>query len=237
MTAATELERIVAATASAAAAAGLPEPVRPWVPPLEPIVPLAGVAPHAGAADDLSAVAAVGVVDEPALQRRRPLEVDLEGDGSVLVYGTSGSGKTTFLRTLALTLAERSSPAELHIYGLDFATRGLLALEQLPHTGAVVAGEDEERVARLFTMLRRALERRKQLFARHGVFTLSEYRRLGKGEPIARIVVLLDGYAAFAAAFERVNLGELVDALPRLVADGRPLGVHFAVTPDSYSPG
>jgi S-DNA-T family DNA segregation ATPase FtsK/SpoIIIE len=172
------------------------------------------------------------VLDEPALQRQRPLALDLETDGSVLVYGTSGSGKTTFLRTLALSLAGRSSPNELQLYGLDFATRGLVALEQLPHTGAVVAGEDEERVARLFTMLRRTLERRKQLFAQHGVFTLSEYRRVDDATPEARIVVLLDGYAGFTAAFERVNLGELVDTLPRLVGDGRPLGVHFAITAD-----
>jgi S-DNA-T family DNA segregation ATPase FtsK/SpoIIIE len=96
----------------------------------------------------------------------------------------------------------------------------------------VVGGEDEERVERLFAQLRRTLERRKLLLAQAGVFTLSEYRRLPDSEPLPRIVVLLDGYAGFAAAFERVNLGALIDALPRLVADGRPLGVHFAISAD-----
>jgi S-DNA-T family DNA segregation ATPase FtsK/SpoIIIE len=72
------------------------------------------------------------------------------------------------------------------------------------------------------------VERRKQRFAQARVFALSDYR----DQPLPRIVVLLDGYAGFAAAFERVNLGELVDLLPRLVADGRPLGVHFAITAD-----
>ena len=106
-----------------------------------------------------------------------------------------------------------------------------MPLEELPHCGSVVPGEDEERVARLFAFLRRTFERRKRLFAERGVFSLGEYRRLG-AEPLPRIVVLLDGYAGFAAAFERVNLGELVDALPRLVGEGRPLGVHFVVTAD-----
>jgi S-DNA-T family DNA segregation ATPase FtsK/SpoIIIE len=42
--------------------------------------------------------------------------------------------------------------------------------------------------------------------------------------------VLLDGYEGFRAAYERMSFGELVDALPRLIADGRSLGVHVVVT-------
>ncbi len=224
-----DLARLVSSAVEAAADAQLPAPVRPWLPPLEPVLPLAEV-PRAEGGDPTAAVA-VGVIDEPALQRRRPLLVDFETDGSVLVYGASGAGKTTFLRTTAFALARAAPPEELHFYGLDFATRGLLALEELPHCGAVIAGEDEERVTRLFGMLRRTLERRKQLFAQSGVFTLSEYRRKD-GEPLPRILVLLDGYAGFVSAFERVNLGALVETLPRLVGDGRPLGVHFAITAD-----
>jgi S-DNA-T family DNA segregation ATPase FtsK/SpoIIIE len=222
-----DLTRLVEAAVDAAARRGLEPPPPPWLPPLEPVVALADL--DQPAADT---AVAIGVVDEPQRQRQRPLALDLEQEGSLLVYGASGSGKTTLLRTLALALASRSSPDELHLYGLDFATRGLTPLAALPHTGAVIGGEDEERTERLFAYLRRTLERRKHLFADAGVFTLSDYRTRARGEPLARVVVLLDGYAGFAAAFERVNLGELVDALPRLVADGRPLGVHFAVAAD-----
>jgi S-DNA-T family DNA segregation ATPase FtsK/SpoIIIE len=223
----TDLARLVDAAQEAAARSGIEQPPSPWLPPLEPVLPLRRLAPP-----DDAGVAALGLVDEPQRQLQRQLIVDLEQEGSLLVYGASGAGKTTFLRTLALSLAERASPDELHLYGLDFATRGLVPLAALPHTGAVVSGEDEERVERLFALLRRSLERRKLLLAQAGVFTLSEYRRLPDTEPLPRIVVLLDGYAGFAAAFERVNLGALVDTLPRLVADGRPLGVHFAISAD-----
>jgi S-DNA-T family DNA segregation ATPase FtsK/SpoIIIE len=144
------------------------------------------------------------------------------------VYGAGGAGKTALLRTLAAALARDASPEELHVYGLDFATRGLAPLVALPHVAAVVGGDDEERVERVFSLLRTTIERRKALFAQAGVFSLSDYR----SETLPRIVVLLDGYAGFASAFERVNLGELIDMLPRLVADGRPLGVHFAITAD-----
>jgi S-DNA-T family DNA segregation ATPase FtsK/SpoIIIE len=225
----TDLKRLVAAAAGAAEAQALPRQPSPWLPALEPVVTLESLPEPDG---DSTRAAVVGLLDEPAHQRQLPFTIDLESEGSVLVYGATGSGKTTFLRTLALSLARRVTPDDLNVYGLDFATRGLQVLEALPHTGSVIAGEDEERTARLFSMLRTAMERRKVLFAQHGAFTLSEYRRAARGEPLPRILVLLDNYAGFAAAFERVNLGELVDALPRLVGDGRPLGVHFAISAD-----
>ena len=226
----TELSALVDACVEAAGRLGLERPRAPWLPPLEPIVPLASLPRPEGG--DPSAVAVLGLLDEPGEQRQRPWSVDLEAEGSLLVYGASGSGKTALLRALAVSLAERASPTELHLYGLDFATRGLHALEALPHCGSVIGGDDEERTARLFARLRAELERRKLLLARRGVFSLSEYRAAPDAEPLPRILVLLDGYAGFAAAFERVNLGELVDALPRLVGDGRPLGLHFAITAD-----
>src|SRR6266540_3533363 len=224
----TDLRGLVAAASTAAEERGLERPRSPWLPALVPVVTLEGLP----AAAQPGREAVLGLKDDPARQRQEPLVLDLEAEGSMLVYGTSGSGKTTFLRTLALTLVADASPDELQLYGLDFATRGLKMLEALPHCGSVVTDEDEERTARLFAVLRSTLEQRKRLFAERGVFNLSEYARVAPGEAPPRIVVLLDGYSGFAAAFERVNLGELVEALPRLVGEGRPLGVHFAITAD-----
>jgi S-DNA-T family DNA segregation ATPase FtsK/SpoIIIE len=220
----TDLARLVDATKAAAEARSLSRPRSPWLDPLPTTLALAAAPPEPGAIS-------VGLIDEPSRQLQRPLALDLDSDGSVLVYGASGSGKTAFLRTLAVALAQRSSPAELHVYGLDFATRGLTPLAELPHVGAIVGGEDSERVERVFALVRKALERRKALFARAGVFSLPEYNATAE-TPEPRLLVLLDGYAGFAQAFERVNLGQLIDVLPRLVADGRPLGVHFAITAD-----
>ena len=171
----------------------------------------------------------LGLVDEPALQRQRVLRFDPEQEGSLLVYGTSGSGKTTLLRTLAVSLARGSTPDELHVYGLDFATRGLDPLQSLPHSGGVIPGEDEERVTRLFSFLQKTIAERKDLLGRGGASTVSQLRERDPAVRLPRLLVLLDGYAAFVAAYDRMNAGELVESLPRLVSDGRPLGVHFAI--------
>ena len=224
----TDLQLLVAATAAAAERLTIEWPSSPWLPPLPPLVALESLAEP----EEPRREAVVGVVDEPAAQRQDVFRLDLETEGSLLVYGASGAGKTAFLRTLALSLARGCGPDDLQLFGLDFATRGLTTLNQLPHCGSVISGEDEERTARLFAFLRATLERRRALFAEHGVFTLSELHRRGAAEPTPRIVVLLDNYSGFVAAFERVNLGELVETLPRLVGDGRPLGVHFAIAAD-----
>jgi S-DNA-T family DNA segregation ATPase FtsK/SpoIIIE len=219
-----DLARLVAAVSAAAEERKLERPRSPWLPPLESVIPLETLPAPARAGRE----AVLGLVDDPFRQRQEPFRLDLEAEGSLLVYGTSGSGKTAFLRTLALSLAQDVSPDELQIYALDFATRGLKVLDALPHCGSVITDDDEERTARLFAVLRATLARRKALFAERGVFTLSELH----DEAPPRVVVLLDGYPGFAAAFERVNLGELVEALPRLVGEGRPLGVHFAISAD-----
>lgn len=224
----TDLARIVDTCRAAAELAESPPPHRPWLEPLANVIPL----------DEAEKLAApteegvlVGMIDEPELQNQRPLALDLDTDGSILVFGTGGSGKTTLLRTIAASLAQSESPAGTRIYGLDFASRGLATLEVLPHCGSAVSGEDVERVERVFSMLVKTLAARRLSFAGSGAASLAEYRKL-TGVSEARIVVLFDGYGGFATAFERINQGELVDALPRLVADGRSFGIHFIITAD-----
>jgi S-DNA-T family DNA segregation ATPase FtsK/SpoIIIE len=227
----TDLERTVQAIGRAADQAGEPLPPAPWLPPLPEILALDELGAEADSAD--CAVVPLGVVDDPARQRQYVLRVDLQRDGHLLVYGTSGSGKTTLLRSIAVSLATRAGPDQLHLYALDCTGRGLLALEALPHCGAVILGDDEERVRRLFTLLRRAIDERSRLFAERGVSTLAEYAQVaGSDAAPARIVLLLDSYAGFMAAFERVELGALVDALARIVSDGRAAGVHLVATAD-----
>jgi S-DNA-T family DNA segregation ATPase FtsK/SpoIIIE len=136
----------------------------------------------------------------------------------VLVFGTGAAGKSTFLRTLAYAACRDSSPEELHVYGLDFGSNDLSPLTALPHCGGVVRAEEAERVERLFSMLDRELVTRRSV--------------AGDDRPRVQLLVLLDGYAGFAASFERVAAGALLDALGRLVADGRPLGIHFAISAD-----
>jgi S-DNA-T family DNA segregation ATPase FtsK/SpoIIIE len=175
----------------------------------------------------------LGVVDRPRDQSQDPWSFDLDRDGSLLVFGAGGTGKTVLLRTVAAALARSASPDQMHIYGLDFASRGLRMLLPLPQVGDVLTAEDTEQVMRLFRTLRQRISLRRSLLADAGATDLTEYRRLSPGGlEQERLVVLLDGYAGFTATYEKIQGGELLDTMPRLVADGRSVGVHFVITGD-----
>lgn len=226
----TDLQLLVEAIRLATAELGITPPQSPWLPALGPAVSLDDVDRGGGAGG--AGVATIGLVDEPQRQRQVAYAVDLAAEGSLLIYGAGGSGKTTLLRTIAAALASCASPRDLNIYGMDFAGRGLQALEALPHCGSVIPGEDEERVSRLISLMRRTIDMRSRLFADRRVANLADFQRLHPDEPLPRIVVLLDSYAGFVEAYDRVDLGRLVEALPRLVGDGRAAGVHFVITAD-----
>lgn len=73
-------------------------PPPPWLPPLPTMIALPDPAESASRGDVQTLW--VGVVDEPALQRQRPIGIPSAARGLVVV-GRAGAGVTTALRTLA----------------------------------------------------------------------------------------------------------------------------------------
>ena len=224
----TDLQRIVDVTSRAAHQLDLPEPHRPWLDPLPPVLDLRELVGRTPVAEGS---VLVGQLDDPESQRRIPAILDLARDGSVLVVGAGRSGKTAFLRTVTAAIALQDGEA-MDVYGLDFVGRGLAMLADLPHVGEVIAGDDGERLIRLMSRLHSTVNRRADLFAAKGVADLADYHRRTGSTEERRIVVLLDGIHAFEAAYERVDRGAVVEALPRLIGEGRAAGVHFVVTAD-----
>lgn len=138
---------------------------------------------------ELSAVA--GLLDDPVNQAQMPLSISFSENGHHAVCGTVVSGKSTFLQTLLFSMVSKYSPEILNLYALDFSSRMLAPLEKLPHTGGVVYEGEEERIGKLFYLLRSYMEERKKLF-RGGNY--SQYVQ-AYGVKLPAIVLVVDNYA------------------------------------------
>lgn len=208
-----DFERLAAAMVSVNRSLGLAEPRRPWLPPLPEVLPLAPMHVPGGPRSD-GPQAVLGLVDEPRRQAQWALTHSLFSDGHLLVYGLARSGKSTFLRTFACSLAMTSPPSQLWLYGLDFSGGALRGLEALPHVGGIASADDPERVAQLLRTLT--------------CEAASRHRNGRPGQP--SMVLLVDEYATFRSVFERVDGGRYVDLLEALVRDGRALGIYCVLT-------
>lgn len=211
-----------------AAAAGI-EPVRsPWLPPLPEALPLDQLLAGDRQARWAEALVAlnpvIGLLDDPEAQSQRPLHLPLTKAGHLAVVGAPGSGKSTFLQSLALSMAESYSPDQVHLYILDGAGRTHLPLAGLPHTGAVILGDDAERLRRLGRFLQEELLRRKERIAEAGAGTWAGFRQIS-GERLPALVVTIDNLPALLAS--QPDWEELLALLGR---EGGAFGLHLVLT-------
>jgi DNA segregation ATPase FtsK/SpoIIIE-like protein len=166
--------------------------------------------------------AQMGVVDNPYRATQKLLEIDLSDD-PLVVFGAAGRGKTTFLRTLILSLAATHSPSDLHIQVLDFGRGGMKALRDLPHIGGIVDANEEERVERLMRMVRHTIDDRQRRLQAYD--SLEEYNAANPKNTLPKVLVVIDNVSEFKETYDEYLLD-----LINLVRDGRTFGVYFAVS-------
>ncbi|MFF5652549.1 type VII secretion protein EccCa [Streptomyces collinus] len=216
-------------------AAAAPPVRRIWLPPLPDATTLdAAAGPLRAGTDGVRLTHAsgpmnvpLGVLDDPARQWQQPWRLDLTvAGGHAAVIGGPQSGKTTLLRTLALSLALTHTPNDVAVYGLDLAGGGLSALSGLPHVGGIASRADHERAARTVAEVRGMLARREEVFREHGIDSVDQLRHLrsqGRLPELAAtdIVLIIDGYGAL-----RDEFADLDDAVADLLKRGGGYGIH-----------
>jgi len=213
-----ERKRLVESVRQAAVIARRPKQEPPWQPSLPMSVALVDIPATAGAE---AGRGVIGILDEPEFQRQGPFELDLM-DGHVCIAGSSNSGKTSALLTIAEAFASDSTPASLHIYGIDYGGGHLAPLSRLPQCGGVAAQHEWPRVQWVLQALKD---------------TVAE-RLSGQAQrPFPQVLVLVDNFTGFWNAIQDVEGSqEQADDLVHLMDIGRAVGVTFAVAmerPDS----
>ena len=229
---ATDLHALVELLAKAAEEGSVPRGPSPWLEALPALVALDQVPPVAPSTTELMPVA-FGLEDRPAEQAQVAATFDLAGGSHLAVAGAARSGRSTLLRTLGAALARSVSPADLHVYGLDFGNGALLPLVSLPHCGAVVMRSEGERVERLVTRLNDEVSRRQELMARRGFGDIAEQRAaVEPAERLPYLVLVIDRWEGLTAAYPIESGSPLPAALSRLVREGPGAGLRVVVSGD-----
>ncbi|MFS9281801.1 type VII secretion protein EssC [Streptococcus oralis] len=207
----------------------IPPVPQPWLPPLKERITLdelEEVQPAVAWTQEKPLSVLLGMADIPQAQKQEAVSINLSKDGHILLYGSPGTGKTTFLQTAGMDLARKFSPKALTMYLMDFGTNGLAPLSKLPQVADTMLLDQTEKISKFVRIMEKELNRRKKLLADYGVGTLDLYRQAsGQEEPA--IVILLDSYEAFK---EEAYEAELFKLLVRISREGLSIGVHLLVT-------
>lgn len=176
----------------------------------------------------------VGLVDNPYAAQQLPLVINFPR-GHVAVFGASGWGKTTLLRTLIVSLAATHSPSHAHLYLLDLGGRNLGVFSDLPHVGAVITPDSDgyrERVEQLFREIDQRIEERKPLLEAAGANDIYQYNAAHPEQPLPPLVLVIDNFVEFRETFDNNddNIESVVDKFELLARQGRSYGIHIIIT-------
>ena len=225
----TELDAIVEHIQVLCQEQEIPPVPQPWLPPLKERIALEEleeVQPAVAWAQEKPLSVLLGMADIPQAQKQEAVSINLSKDGHILLYGSPGTGKTTFLQTAGMDLARKFSPKDLTMYLMDFGTNGLAPLSKLPQVADTMLLDQTEKISKFVRIMEKELNRRKKLLADYGVGTLELYRQ-ASGQQESSIVILLDSYEAIK---EEAYEAELFKLLVRISREGLSIGVHLLMT-------
>lgn len=156
------------------------------------------------------------------------LEADLSDPNTChfLVGGTTGSGKSEFLRSLLLSLIYRHSPQHLKIALVDPKRVTFPEFEQMSWLYAPVV-KDSDRAVELMQELVAEMESRYQKFEKAKCADLTVYNQRSS-QILPRIVCIFDEYADFMAEKETRTI--LEQSIKRLGAMARAAGIHLIIS-------
>ncbi|PVG82367.1 type VII secretion protein EccC [Nocardioides gansuensis] len=157
-----------------------------------------------------------------------------------LVIGATGSGKSEFLRTLVLGLAQTHSPDALNLVLVDFKGGATFAgMADMPHVSAVITNLANELtlVDRMQDALSGEMVRRQELLRDAGNYaSIRDYEKARvAGEPLAplpSLFIVVDEFSEMLSA--KPEFIDLFVAIGRL---GRSLGLHLLLASQRLEEG
>lgn len=160
----------------------------------------------------------------------RPVWADLAGMPHMLVAGTTGSGKTVFLRNVILTLLLNNSPREMVLRLSSSKPMDFRVFTQAPHAQGREMARDPGEARLLAEELIEEMERRYKLLDAALCDNLAEYNQENRAAAEPYIVAVFDEYSEMVASFsEKSDRDAFEGAIGRLAQKARAAGIHLVV--------
>jgi DNA segregation ATPase FtsK/SpoIIIE-like protein len=147
----------------------------------------------------------------------------------LLVAGTTGSGKTEWLRCVIAGLIMTNTPQTLRLVIIDPKRSGFSELQTSPfllHTKALVY-PDEQNAAAVLGDLAEEMDRRYKHFEKSHTDGIDDYNRSGS-PPLPRIVCICDEYADLINR-DREERKHIESRINRLGQKARSAGIHLVI--------
>ncbi len=180
----------------------------------------------------------LGLLDDPSQQSQGPWELGL-GDSTshVLVVGGPRSGRSTVLRSVAVSLSLTHTPAEVVIYGIDALGSALQSIEGLPCVAGVAGRMEPEVTRRIVEEVHGLLSEREELLTQLRVDSLARARAAldgrspeAPGRNMADVVLLIDGFGPLADEHDAMT-----GLMQSLVRRGPAYGITVVATASRWN--
>lgn len=148
-----------------------------------------------------------------------------------IITGTTGTGKSTLLNNLIVSVAENYSANELRLYLMDFK-QGVefKAFREHPNCEKIFLGSGNlDAATDLLESFVKLMEDRNDLFNQYShVKDISQYNSVAK-EPIPRVVLIIDEVQdLFSGSYKRQDLFKTL--LTKVAKQGRSFGIHLVLS-------
>ncbi|MCR4924544.1 MAG: AAA family ATPase [Lachnospiraceae bacterium] len=159
----------------------------------------------------------VGIYDAPIRQEQDLFKVDMEKMGHIIVCGRAGSGKSNLLMTVLYAMMIKEDPSSMNIYIVDHGGGGLSVFSKSRMVGGYVGEEEEDKLGKLFIMLKRILGERKK----------------NREIKAPKLLLVIDNYGGFRGRGGESYEGELMELLKQgegygiwVIISGNQIGIQ-----------
>ncbi len=139
-----------------------------------------------------------------------------------ILIGTTGSGKSEFMKSMVIGAAMKYPPNLLNFFFLDFKGGAAFSVfETLPHVSGIVTNLSPDLVERGLSSIKNEIDRRQEEFALAKVRDIWTFNR-SRPQQMPHLLLFLDEFARGLSDFPRLR-----ETLDVLVRQGRSLGMYL----------